>query len=213
MGYNPNQPRDWRGRWTSYGGTTYRQNTPYGYISRNQYPGISIEIDEIVPCLRDTATGELVETEVAEVPKKEWKKYHSRNGWYTNWSKLKADVVFGVYLKGDMEPQGLVALKYKKDCVFIEYVCVAPHNNKQILKGKLPKYTGVGGHLFAVAAEESTKCTNGPAIYGYAANKKLLNHYMDKFKAKHIPFSHPYQFAIAEERAQALINTYNYTRR
>ena len=34
MGYNPNQPRDWRGRWTSHGGTTYRQNTPYRQILR-----------------------------------------------------------------------------------------------------------------------------------------------------------------------------------
>lgn len=30
MAYNPNQPRDYRGRWTSVGGgVTYRQNTSY----------------------------------------------------------------------------------------------------------------------------------------------------------------------------------------
>lgn len=29
MAYNPNQPRDYHGRWTKSGGITYRQNTPY----------------------------------------------------------------------------------------------------------------------------------------------------------------------------------------
>ena len=32
MAYNPKQPRDWRGRWTSGGGFTYRQNTGYNEI-------------------------------------------------------------------------------------------------------------------------------------------------------------------------------------
>lgn len=33
MAYNPNQPRDYRGRWTKTDGVTYRQNTPYSAIS------------------------------------------------------------------------------------------------------------------------------------------------------------------------------------
>lgn len=220
MGYNPNQPRDWRGRWTSYGGTTYRQNASYSYISRQQTIadeqalGLSLEVDELIPCLRDAATGKLLETEVAEVPKKEWKKYHSRNGWYTNWSKLKADVVFGVYLKGDTEPQGLIALTYERGGVYIDFVCAAPHNNKQLSEGRPPRYTGICGHLFAVAAEESFKAGNIDAcIVGFATNKKILNHYIEKFGAKHIPIIHEYQFMIDGKASQDLINTYNYTRR
>lgn len=35
MAYNPNQPRDERGRWTSYNvGVTYRQNVSYADLSK-----------------------------------------------------------------------------------------------------------------------------------------------------------------------------------
>lgn len=37
MAYNPNQPRDYRGRWTKANGVTYRQNTPYRELMSLHY--------------------------------------------------------------------------------------------------------------------------------------------------------------------------------
>lgn len=37
--------------------------------------------------------------------------------------------------------------------VYIAWMCVAPQNNKMLCD--YPKYTGVGGHLFEIAADKS----------------------------------------------------------
>ena len=41
---------------------------------------ISVEIDELVPCLRDVTTGRLVETEVAEIPRSRLTSYNEKSG-------------------------------------------------------------------------------------------------------------------------------------
>lgn len=74
----------------------------------------------------------------------------------------------------------------------------------------LSKYAGVGGHLFAIAGSESLKAGFGGAIYGYAANQKVLEHYMEKLNATHVGILHPYQFCVFEEQMQVIIKTYTY---
>ena len=74
----------------------------------------------------------------------------------------------------------------------------------------LPKYAGVGGHLFAIVGSESIKAGFGGAIYGYAANQKVLEHYMEKMKATHVGILHPYQFCVFEDEMQEIIKTYTY---
>ena len=50
---------------------------------------INVLIDEFTPCLKDTKTGELVQTEVIQVSRKSFlKKYNEKNGWYVNWDEL-----------------------------------------------------------------------------------------------------------------------------
>ena len=37
--------------------------------------------------------------------------------------------------------------------LYIQWMCAAPQNNKQLADE--PKYSGVGGHLFAIAGKKS----------------------------------------------------------
>ena len=79
-------------------------------------------------------------------------------------------------------------------------------NNKLLCDN--PKYSGVGGHLFAIAADKSVEYGFGGTIVGYAANMDLVNHYCSVFKAEHIAMLHP--DAIYEEEAAELREVYDY---
>ena len=46
----------------------------------------------------------------------------------------------------------------------------APHNNKHEFGSQ--KYVGVGGHLFAIAADKSIEWGYEGAIHGFAANEE-----------------------------------------
>lgn len=194
MAYDPNQPRDNLGRWT------------------DGNPGtIDIEIDKLTPCLEDSEDGEYLATEVAPVPRSELKRYTEKNGWGVDWARRPAnEKVFGVYLKGDPEPQGLISLRYDEGGTYIGFVSAAPHNNKQLLNGRKPRYYGVGGHLFALAVEQSVLNGGDGTIYGYATNQKVLNHYIEVFGALHFPRVHEYQFLIEGEASDNLLERYTF---
>ncbi len=51
----------------------------------------------------------------------------------------------------------------------------APHNNKHECGNQ--KYIGVGGHLFAIAADKSIEWGYEWAVHGFAANEELLGVY------------------------------------
>ena len=72
------------------------------------------------------------------------------------------------------------------------------------------RYTGVGGHLFAIAASKSVEYGYSGCMYGFAANKELLEHYVKVFQAEIIGVLHPYQFAIDEEIAKRIMEVYDY---
>lgn len=181
------------------GDTTYEQWYAKSVDNSGESGIIDIEIDELVPCLRDVKTGKLVETEVSEIQRHELKKYNSKNGWNIDWSsRPKNEFVYGVFLKGDDIPQGLISLRYEKGGTYIGFAATAPRNNKRIV-GDNQAYFGVGGHLFAIAVEKSIENGGYGTIYGYTANKKVLKYYQDNFGARHIPFVHEYQFLIEGE--------------
>lgn len=194
--------REWEDKLTSFD------------IAKSENGGIiDIEIDELVPCLRDMSTGKLVETEANEITRHSLKNYNQENGWIVDWSaRPKDEHIFGVFVKGENNPQGLISLKYEKGGTYISLAVNAPQNNKLIV-GNAVKYKGVGGHLFAIAVEESIKNGGSGTIYGYAANKTVLKHYMEQFGAKHLPIRHQYQFLIEGKDSKKLLKTYNYERR
>ena len=50
---------------------------------------ITFKVDEIVPCLKDIETGDLLDTEVVRIGRKSvLTKYNKRSGWYVNWSNF-----------------------------------------------------------------------------------------------------------------------------
>ncbi|MGN0689947.1 MAG: hypothetical protein ACI4KH_05975 [Oscillospiraceae bacterium] len=195
--YNPNQPRDEKGRWSSLEGGM-----------------IDIEIDKFVPCLEDAETGEVLATEISEISRNSLYKYTEQNGWGVNWKDRPTnEYVLGVYLKGESEPQGMISLRKEKGGIYIGYARTAPQNNK-LLTGNKPKYLGIGGHLFSAAVEESIKAGNvDGCIFGYAVNRKVLNHYISKLGATHFPIKHEYQFIIDGDAAKNLLDIYNFERR
>lgn len=85
---------------------------------------------------------------------------------------------------------------------------VSEWNNKHDF-GK-QKYTGVGGHLFAVAADKSVQWGYGGAMHGFAANEELLKHYISVFGAEYLGMLHQYQFLIDENASRKLMEVYSY---
>lgn len=173
---------------------------------------INIWIDEIVPCLKDTVTGEMKETVVFKIESRSYlKQYTEQNGWQINWIELPTDVeVYELALKDTKEIQGLVAVKndVNSRAAFLHWACTAPQNNKHDF-GK-QKYSGVGGHLFAIAADKSIQWGYEGAMHGFALNKELLEHYMETFNAEFLGMLHDYQFFINENDAKKLLEVYNY---
>ena len=173
---------------------------------------IDVWIDDFTPCLKDNLTGEVVNTEVIRIRRKSFlSKFNRKTGWYVNWGKIVEECeVYALVLEGTVDIQGLVALKPNNDlkAMYIAWMCTAPQNNLQMTD--MPKYTGVGGHLFAIAGSESLKAGYGGAVYGYAANELVLKHYIEKLNATHIGILHPYQFGVFENEMQKIIKTYTY---
>jgi len=173
---------------------------------------INIWIDGIVPCLRDTETGEMKETVVFRIESRKYlNKFQKKNGWYINWNQLPRSVeVYALALKDTNEIQGLIGIRDDKasNAVYLHWVCTAPHNNVHDY-GK-QKYIGVGGHLFAIAAEKSIQWGYEGAVHGFAANEELLKHYQKVFHAEYLGMLHQYQFFIDEEQAKKLLEVYHY---
>ena len=173
---------------------------------------IDIWIDDFTPCLKDNLTGEVVDTEVIRIRRKSFlRKFNRKNGWFVNWGKIVEDYeVYALVLEGTVDIQGLVALKRNEElkAMYAAWMCTSPQNNPQMTSS--PKYAGVGGHLFAIVGSESLRAGFGGAIYGYAANQKVLEHYMAKLNATHVGILHPYQFCVFEDEMQEIIKTYTY---
>ena len=113
-------------------------------------------------------------------------------------------------MEGSVDIQGLVSVVKDDDAkaCYISWMCASPKNNHQITEEI--RYHGVGGHLFAIAAKKSIDFGFDGMIYGFAANKILLDHYIEKFNAEFIGILHPFQFAIDEENAKNIMEVYTY---
>lgn len=170
---------------------------------------INIEIDELVPCLRDNKTGELVETTIGAITDRSiLKKYNQKNGWYIDWSKVPKDkTILALRVKGKDEIQGIVAFEGMPDHKTVRgYWAVAnPKSNPKLTDSK--EYNGIGGHLFAAMAEASKQMGFEGFVEGKAANIKLLNHYIKTFGAT--PIS-GYEFFIDDISAEKLIEKYTW---
>ena len=175
---------------------------------------ITVDIDELTPCLRDVKTGDIVETEVLKIGRKSFlSKFNAKTGWYTNWGLLaKENEIYALVIKGTVDIQGLVAIDPRKnrDALYVSWMVAAPHNNQDICGKDNQKYFGTGGHLFAVAIMKSVEYGCGGAIFGFACDENKLKHYKKWFNAEHIGILHEYHFLIADKAAVKVVEDYNY---
>lgn len=173
---------------------------------------LDIWIDKIVPCLRDTETGELKDTVVFKIESRAYlRKFCRKDGWHINWAQIPADVeVYALALHDTNEIQGLVGVKNDRDAqaAYIHWASTAPHNNKHDF-GK-QKYEGVGGHLFAIAVDKSMQWGYEGAVFGFAANADLVKHYVEAFGAFHLGILHEYQIVLEGEASRKLLEVYSY---
>lgn len=173
---------------------------------------VDVWIDKIVPCLLNTETGQIEETVVFRIESRAYlKKFQQKNGWHINWNHVPEDVeVYALALKETNEIQGLVAIRNDRSAraVYLHWICTAPQNN--VYEYGEQKYIGVGGHLFAIAADKSLQWGYGGVMHGFALDRKLLNHYIETFHAEYLGILHQYQFLINEEEARKLLEVYQY---
>ena len=173
---------------------------------------VNVWLDEIVPCLKDTETGEIKETVVFKIESRSFlKKFTEKNGWGINWIDIPNNVeVFALALKENNEIQGLVGIRNDtaSKAAYLHWACTAPRNNKNAF-GK-QKFSGVGGHLFAIGVDRSILWGYEGAIHGFALNKELLNHYIEVLGAVYLGAQHPYQFFLDGEASQKLLEVYTY---
>ena len=171
-----------------------------------------IWIDEIVACLLNAETGERKETVVFKIESRNYlKKFQETNGWHINWNEIPQDIeVYALALKDTNEIEGLVGIRNDtmSNAAYLHWACTAPWNNRHDM-GK-QKYLGVGGHLFAIAADKSIQWGYGGVMHGFAANQELLAHYIEVFHAEYLGMLHQYQFFIGEEQARSLLEVYEY---
>lgn len=177
-----------------------------GIIDSEVKQEMNLVIDKFTPCLEDTETGELVPTSYEKATKKE---LSDLKGWSFNWldKDLKNSEIYKLHIVGDNTIQGLVAVTdYSRDmAVYVNIAESAPHN-----LGKGKKYSGVGGHLFAIAAKVSYDKGYGGFLFMDAKNTELVEHYRNTLGAVLIGRPHPYRMFVDEENAIKLLNTYTF---
>lgn len=121
--------------------------------------GVSVDIDEMTPCLRRFSDGLIVQTRFEIV--------HPEKGDFSNWlfdwtlPEKDGHTVKALYADGDDRVQGLVAYTPidANTSVFVDTMESAPHNKSrnQSVSGSVPgkEYLGVGAHLIAEAVKVS----------------------------------------------------------
>ena len=118
---------------------------------------VDIWIDNIVACLIDVRTGERKETVVFKVESRKYlRQFQKENGWHINWNEIPQNVeVYALALKDTNAIQGLVGIRndVMSNAAYLHWACTAPWNNIHDTGKQL--YIGVGGHLFAIAADKS----------------------------------------------------------
>ena len=137
------------------------------------------------------------------------KECNEASGWHTDWINLyDFNEIYALYVEDDNEIQGLVALypDGNADSVYISWMCAAPHNQK----GPEQKYSGVGGHLFAVAADRSFHYGLNGELYGFASNRKLYDHYAKELNAVQIGMLHAYHFIVTSDVSRKIMEVYDY---
>ena len=164
-----------------------------------------MEMDKFTPCLENAQTGKLVDTTYSVARKPELSRL---KGWNFDWlgADLKESTVYKLTTTDSDVIQGLIAVEdYPRDkAVYVHIAESAPHN-----LGKNKEFYGVGGHLFAIAAQHSKDLGYGGFLFMDAKNKELVKHYSKTLGAELLGMPHPYRMFIDERAAEKLLEIYS----
>ena len=169
---------------------------------------VDVEIDILSPCLLDVNTGEIVDTFYSKADISELKRLKKKD-WNFNWASenLRAAEIYKITVEGNYEIQGLIALQGVSEdkAVYVVIAESAIHN-----RGESRHYRGVGGHLFAVAAQRSIELGYGGFMYMEVKNKELAEHYEATLGAVSLGSvtGLTRRMYIDEDAAQILLNEY-----
>lgn len=167
--------------------------------------GLSVEIDEMTPCLRRLSDGAIVQTAFERV--------HPKKGEYRDWGfdwltpEGEGNDVFALMADGDDRVQGLLAMRDwpESQAVYVSVVESAPFNNShnRAVVGK--EYNGVGAHLFAEAVKRSYELGYNGFIT-FDAKTELVKYYEKELGACQIGSSQ--RMFIDEGGAKVLYERY-----
>lgn len=165
---------------------------------------MDVLIDQFTQCLVDTTTGLLVGTVFTKAIQRELK---NLKGWAFDWTAtdLKDAEIYKLCVMGQSEIEGLVALQYmeRDRAVYVQLAESAPHN-----RGDRKYYGGVGGHLFAIAAQKSVDAGFGGFFFMDAKNMELVRHYQETLGAHWVGLAHEYRMVVEEDAAARLLAVY-----
>ena len=177
-----------------------------GIINIRGENNLDIKIDRFTPCLENAKTGEIIATSYSLVDHNE---LSALKGWKFKWNSPSLDntEIYKLTISGDNEIQGLVALtKYEQDrAVYVNIAESSPNN-----MGMNKMYNGVGGHLFAIAAQRSIDLGFGGFVFMDAKNIDLVEHYAKTLGATLLGRPHPYRMFIDEDAAEKLLKIYTF---
>lgn len=165
---------------------------------------MNIIIDKFTPCLEESESGAFVPTSYSLASAHELASLKEWNFDWTSGSLFDSEI-YKLTVSGSDEIQGLIALTDLKRsrAVYVNLAESAPHN---IGAGK--KYSGVGGHLFAIAVKRSAEYGYGGYVFMDAKNIELVRHYEKTLEAVLLGRPHPYRMIIDEENAVKLLDIY-----
>lgn len=165
---------------------------------------ITIEVDEMTPCLRRLKDNVIVKTEVKEI------KYRKSDfkDWLFDWSKTekKGYQILALYANGDNRIQGAISIKPKKENLTIEIDIAesAPFNSSYNKKVKGKEYNGVGAHLFAEVCKRSFDLGYDGYVE-FIAKTNLISYYQKELGAVLIGGQ---KMVIDEFSAKKLVDRY-----
>lgn len=174
------------------------------YNERKGGVAVELRIDRFTQCLVDAKTGALLDTVYSKVALEE---LQTLKGWAFDWNDpaLEQDEIYKLTVEGKNSIEGLIAIQYlhRDRAVYVHIAESAPHN-----KGKGKQYIGVGGHLFAIAAQKSLEAGFGGFFFMDAKNLELVHHYQKALGAVWLGIPHEYRMLVEEDAAAKLLSVY-----
>lgn len=139
-------------------------------------------IDKLTNSIENTSTGEVFDTVVVQLTKKDLPLIH-KSDWQFDWSKEFKDQTKEVYkLTTENNPtiiQGLISIEDKQDHIFMHLIESSKFN-----KGKGKMYFGIPGNLVAYACKVSVD-KGYQGFLAFDAKSALIKHYQETLHATH----------------------------